>query len=83
MVESEVGRGSTFCVWVQTGYNKIDQNDTQDTEATNASSQEQTLSTLPVGRVFPTEGFPGNNALHNLGGPVPDFEPDDISPALF
>ena len=31
-VESEVGRGSTFCVWVPTEHNKIGQNDTQDTD---------------------------------------------------
>ncbi len=79
-VECEVGRGSAFWVWAPTGYNKIGQNDTEDT---NVSSQEQKLSTLPVGRVFPTEGFPGDNALHNLWGSVPDFEPDDIPPALF
>ena len=37
-VESEVGRGSTFCVWVPTEHNKIGPNDTQDTEDTDVSS---------------------------------------------
>ncbi len=37
-VESEVGRGLTFCVWVPTPHNKLGQNDTQDAEDTDASS---------------------------------------------
>ena len=37
-VESEVGRGSTFCVWVPTEHNKLGQNDTQDMEDTDVSS---------------------------------------------